>query len=337
MRTLQRVPVGFFGMVLGVFGLGSAWRYAGTIGLAPHWVGEVGVLAGCAVWLVLALIYGYRFVSARERVLAEWRDPGQFAFISLLPAGAVLVSAGVRPYVPVVSGVLLAAGIVGQLTFSAVRCAPLWRGTQPLEATTPGFYLPTVAANFICAIALGPAGHPELGYMFFGAGLISWLTLEPLVTHRLRTGPEMPPKARAVIGVQLAPPFVACYAYLSVNGGRFDPFALVLFGYGLLQLVLLARLVPWFFQGGFSPGLWAFSFGLAAMANTALRLDHATSTTGLQVLAVALVVLSSGLLLALVVQTLVLAVRGRLLPPDAPTVTRPADAPSGSTRSARPS
>ncbi|WP_448631020.1 SLAC1 family transporter [Cellulomonas soli] len=124
MRSLQRVPVGFFGMVLGVFGLGSAWRYAGTIGLAPHWVGEVGVLAGCAVWLVLALIYAYRFVAARERVLAEWSDPGQFAFISLLPAGAVLVSAGVRPYVPVVSGVLLAAGVVGQLTFSAVRCAP---------------------------------------------------------------------------------------------------------------------------------------------------------------------------------------------------------------------
>lgn len=333
MRTLQRVPVGFFGMVLGIFGLGSAWRYAGTIGLAPHWVGEVGVLAGCGVWLILALIYGYRFLTARERVLAEWRDPGQFAFISLLPAGAVLVSAGVRPYVPVVSGVLLAAGIVGQLTFSVVRCAPLWRGTQPLDATTPGFYLPTVAANFICAIALGPAGHTELGYMFLGAGLISWLTLEPLVTHRLRTGPPMPPKARTVIGVQLAPPFVACYAYLSVDGGRFDPFALALFGYGLLQLLLLARLVPWFLQGGFSPGLWAFSFGLAAMANTALRLDHATGTLGMRVLAVVVLVLANVLLLALVAQTLVLLVRGRLVPPASvpptpPTLTPAADGPS---------
>lgn len=318
MRTLQRVPAGFFGMVLGVFGLGSAWRYAASIGLAPRWVGEVGVLAGCAVWLTLALVYAYRCVTARERVLAEWRDPGQFAFISLLPAGAVLVSAGLRPSVPVVADVLLVAGTVGQLTFSAVRCAPLWRGTQPLDATTPGFYLPTVAANFICAIALGQAGHTELGYMFLGAGLVSWLTLEPLVTHRLRTGPELPPRARAVVGVQLAPAFVACYAYLSVNGGRFDPFALALFGYGLLQLLLLGRLVPWFFQGGFSPGLWAFSFGLAALANCALRLDHATGSAGLRALAVALVALSTVLLLGLVVQTLVLLARGRLVPPDAP-------------------
>ncbi|WP_263731360.1 dicarboxylate transporter/tellurite-resistance protein TehA [Cellulomonas sp. SG140] len=314
MRTLQRVPVSFFGMVLGVFGLGSAWRYGASIGLVPHWVGEVGVLAGCAVWLVLTLIYAYRCVRARDGVVAEWRDPATFSFISLLPAGGILVSAGLHPYVPAVAAVLLWLGIAGQVAFAAIRVAPLWTGTQPLEATTPGFYLPLVAANFISAIGLGVAGHDQLGYLFLGAGLVSWLTLEPIITHRLRTGTEVAPRARGVVGVQLAPAFVACYAYLSVNGGRFDTVALLLFGYGLLQLALMLRLWRWVLGAGFAPGLWAFSFGLAAMANSGLRLVHSHPEPAVLVVAVASVGLATTLLLALVVGTTVLAVRGRLVP-----------------------
>jgi tellurite resistance protein len=306
--------VSFFGMVLGVFGLGSTWRYGASIGLVPHWVGEVAVLAGCAVWLVLTAIYVYRCLTAWDGVVAEWRDPATFSFISLVPAGGILVSAGLHPYVPAVAAVLLWAGIVGQLAFAAIRCAPLWSGTQPLEATTPGFYLPLVAANFISAIGLGAAGHDELGYLFLGAGVVSWLTLEPLITHRLRTAPELAPRARGVIGVQLAPAFVACYAYLSINGGRFDTVALVLFGYGVLQLLLMLRLWRWILAGGFTPGLWAFSFAFAAMGNTGLRLVHSQPETAVRVVAIAVVALATALLLALVVGTTILLLRGRLVP-----------------------
>ena len=320
MRTLRRVPVSFFGMVLGVFGLGSAWRYGASIGLVPSWVGEVGVLAGCVLWLVLTLIYAYRCLTGWDGVVAEWRDPATFSFISLVPAGGILVSAGLHPYVPAVSAVLLWLGIAGQVGFAAIRVAPLWAGTHSLEATTPGFYLPLVAANFISAIGLGVARQDELGYLFFGAGVVSWLTLEPVITHRLRTGPEVAPRARGVIGVQLAPAFVACYAYLSVDGGRFDTVALVLFGYGLLQLALMLRLWRWLLAGGFRPGLWAFSFGLAAMANTGLRLVHSGPETAVLVVAVAVVAIATTLLLVLVGGTTILLVRGRLLGAPAPAL-----------------
>ncbi|GEM_PF-4512607 len=71
MRTLHRVPASFFGMVLGVFGLGSAWRYDASTGLVPHGVGEAGVLAGCAVWVVLTGIYVYRCLTAWT---GSWRS-----------------------------------------------------------------------------------------------------------------------------------------------------------------------------------------------------------------------------------------------------------------------
>lgn len=319
LRTLHRVPASFFGMVLGVFGLGSAWRYGSSVGLAPSWVGEAGVLAGCAVWLVLAVVYVARLLTDRAGVVAEWRNPATFSFVSLFPAGAVLVAAGVHPYAPVVAAVLLWCGVVGQLVFVAVRCAPLWTGTQPLEATTPALYLPFVAANFISAIGLGVLGQEQLGYLFLGAGVVSWLTLEPLITHRLRTGTEVLPPARGVVGVQLAPAFVACYAYLSVNGGHVDAVALALFGYGVLQLLLVLRLWRWTLAAGFTPGLWAYSFGFAAMANTGLRLTQSGPDTAVLVVAVAVVVIGTAALLALVVGTVALLAHGRLLPPEPAT------------------
>lgn len=222
----------------GVFGLGSARRYAATLGYGPGWLGESLIFLGSAIWLALALIYLCRCLIDPRAVRDEFRNNTQFSFISLLPAGGVLVSIGLHPYsLPLANG-LMVAGSVGQLIFSARRCAPLWRGEFASEATTPGFYLPTVAANFICAMAFGTAGHPDIGMMFLGAGLISWLTLEPAIIHRLRTKAALPAAARGVIGIQLAPAFVACYAWLCVNGNDFDTFALILLGYGLLQLFL---------------------------------------------------------------------------------------------------
>ncbi|MGW9796580.1 dicarboxylate transporter/tellurite-resistance protein TehA [Serratia sp. 121840015-1] len=318
LQCIQRVPVGFFGMVLGVFGLGSAWRYAATLGYGPGWLGESLIFLGSAIWLALALIYLCRCLIDPRAVRDEFRSNTQFSFISLLPAGGVLVSIGLHPYcLPLANG-LMVAGSVGQLIFSAWRCAPLWRGEFASEATTPGFYLPTVAANFICAMAFGTAGHPDIGMMFLGAGLISWLTLEPAIIHRLRTKAALPAAARGVIGIQLAPAFVACYAWLCVNGNDFDTFALILLGYGLLQLFFMFRLVRWFFAGGFSPGMWAFSFGLSAMANASLRLLQSQRGADMQVLARGLFALANLLLVGLMVKTLWLLLRGKLLPAKTP-------------------
>lgn len=301
-------------MVLGVFGLGSSWRYAATLGIGPAWVGETLIFAGSLIWFSLALIYLGRCLTDPKKVYQEYLNDNQFSFISLLPAGGVLVSIGWQPYIPLLANTLMVTGAVGQLIFSAWRCAPLWRGEFASEATTPGFYLPTVAANFICAMAFGTSGHQDIGMLFFGAGLISWLTLEPAIIHRLRTQTALSGPGRGVIGVQLAPAFVASYAWLCVNGNHFDTFAMVLLGYGLLQLFFMLRLVRWFFAGGFSPAMWAFSFALSAMANAALRLAHSREGFDMQVLSWVLFLLANLLLAGLIVKTLGLLLSGKLLP-----------------------
>ncbi|MGQ7116486.1 MFS transporter, partial [Escherichia sp. HC-CC4] len=52
-------------------------------------------------------------------------------------------------------------GVVVQLAYAAWQTAGLWRGSHPEEATTPGLYLPTVANNFISAMACGALGYTD--------------------------------------------------------------------------------------------------------------------------------------------------------------------------------
>lgn len=152
------------------------------------------------------------------------------------------------------------------------RAAGLWRGLHNLAATTPVIYLPTVATNFVSATALGVLGLHDYAVLFFGAGLLSWFSLEAAILGRLRTEAEIAPQVRGIVGIQLAPAFVGCGAYFAVNGGVIDLFALALMGYGCLQFLLLLRLLGWFAEGGFSMSWWGFSFGLAAMCGCGLHL-----------------------------------------------------------------
>ena len=141
-----------------------------------------------------------------------------------------------------------------------------------MAATTPVIYLPTVATNFVSATALGMLGLHDYAVLFFGAGLLSWFSLEAAILGRLRTEAAIAPQVRGIVGIQLAPAFVGCGAYFAVNGGVIDLFALALMGYGCLQFLLLLRLLGWFAEGGFSMSWWGFSFGLAAMCGCGLHL-----------------------------------------------------------------
>lgn len=181
-------------------------------------------------------------------------------------AGALVATAGVG---------IVCAGVALQLAYAAWQSGGLWRGTHPHEATTPGLYLPTVANNFISAMACGALGFTDAGLVFLGAGVFSWLSLEPAILQRLRSAGELPTPLRTSLGIQLAPALVACSAWLSVNGGEADTFAKLLFGYGLLQLLFMLRLMPWYLRQPFNASFWSFSFGISALATTGLHLGQA--------------------------------------------------------------
>lgn len=121
---------------------------------------------------------------------------------------------------------------------------------------TPVLCLPRVASSFVTAASLGALGLADWGQAFFGAGLFSWLAIESVLIHRLLTADPLPPPLRPTLGIQLAPAPVGALAYLAVTQGPPDILAHALLGYGVLQALVLVRLLPWIAKQPFAPTYW---------------------------------------------------------------------------------
>jgi len=315
------VPAAFFGIILGLVGLGGSWRFAATLWSLPRAIGETIMLTATAVWCVLMLLYAAKWIRARAEGLAEFRHPVQCCFIGLVPVSTALIAIAVRPYVPLISGVLAAIGIVGQLIFGVYRTGQLWQGGRDPGTTTPVLYLPTVAGSFVSAITLSVFGHPDWGVPFFGVGVLSWLAIESVLVNRLYSV-ELPPPLRPTLGIQLAPPTVGCAAYLSITPGPPDFLAQMLLGYGVFQALLMIRLLPWIARQPFASSYWAFTFGLSAIATAFLRFSERGPAGPISAAAPYVFIAVNLAIGGIAAGTLWLLLRGRLLPP--PLVPTPA-------------
>jgi tellurite resistance protein len=315
------VPAGFFGMVLGLAGLGNAWRVAHRVWQLPSIVGEVLLLLATLVWLILVILYIAKWILAPEHAIAELKHPVQCCFVGLIGVTTLLVAAAVLPYSRLTAQILFAIGTLYTVAFSAWRTGGLWQGGRELAHTTAVLYLPTVAGSFVTAAVAAALGYPDWGQLAFGAGLFSWLAIESVLIHRLYTADALPLPIRPTIGIQLAPPTVGAIAYLSVTNGPPDLVVHALLGYGLLQALVLIRLLPWIREQPFSASYWGFTFGVTALAAAPLRLIERGETGPLALLAPYLFVIANLIIAVMALATLNLLLRGRLLPPPAPLPT----------------
>ncbi len=155
-------------------------------------------------------------------------------------------------------------------------------------------------------MACGALGFHDAGLVFLGAGVFSWLSLEPVILQRLRSAGELPAAMRTSLGIQLAPALVACSAWLSVNGGQADTFAKMLFGYAL-------RLMPWYLSQPFNASFWSFSFGVSALATTGLHLGQSSPSGFFHAIAIPLFIFTNAIIALLLVRTFILLMQGKLL------------------------
>ena len=277
------LPTGYFGIPLGLSALSLAWFHASD--LLPFARAVSDILGGAAVliWGIFMAMYVYKLIAFFPQVREEYRCPVRFSFISMLPITTMLSGAVLFRWQTHLGEILIWLGTIGQLLFSSIRISELWQGgVFEQKSTRPPFYLPAVAANFTSASTLSLIGFHDLGFLFLGAGIIAWMIFEPVLLQHLRiVSVEVP--FRPTLGIILAPAFVGVSAYFSLNGGEVDIFAKLLWGYGFLQLLFLLRLLPWIAQHGVNVGFWAFSFGLASLANSAIVFFKANVLTGLAI------------------------------------------------------
>ena len=269
------LPASFFGMVLGLSGLGQAWRVAVALWGAPRAVGEAVLALAALIWAILLLGYVAQAISHPATVREEFEHPVQGGAPALLGVSTLLIVLAVLPYSRLMAWLLAAGGIGWHLAFSLWHTGYMWQGGRDPLDDVPTLYLPTVAGNFTSAAALGALGHPDWGWLFLGSGLFSWLAIEPLIIRRLWRAEGVPAPQRPLFGIQFAPPVVCAMAWLTLVPNAAiatDHWLPMMLGYGLFQLLLGLRLKSWLGEQPFAPNYWSFTFGVAATAVSALKL-----------------------------------------------------------------
>jgi hypothetical protein len=124
------VPAALFGIVLGLAGLGNAWRAAHEIWHMPALIGEALMALATMVWALLLVLFMLRWAFARAASLGEAHHPVQCCFTALATApirmlghgdsGAIAVLA---PYL--FAGANIAVGLIAFWDFPPDRAAPL--------------------------------------------------------------------------------------------------------------------------------------------------------------------------------------------------------------------
>jgi tellurite resistance protein len=265
-------------MVLGLAGLGQAWRFATRLWHVPDQIGEMILLVAGLIWAGLLLGYLVQTIRRPYDARSEFEHPVQGATPALIGIATLLMVPAIRPYSIVAGGILLALGTSWHLLFAFWHTGRGWQSGRDVTSISPTVYLPTVAGNFTGGAAFGAMGLPDVGWCFLGAGLFSWLALESIVLQRLWQSETFPIEQRASIGVHFAPPAVAGAAWLSIAPGTTDHWVIMLWGYGLFQLALGLRLIRWLRAQPFSRAYWSFTFGISSTAVLTVKLALAGVT-----------------------------------------------------------
>ena len=313
---LARVPASFFSMALGVGALAAAWRAAARAYGTSPWLGDGLLIVAAALWVLVLAAQAVKAVSGRARLSAELADPVEGSLVALAPGSLLIIAAGVAGPYPQLARVLFWIGAAGAVLLGAWLVGGWLVAPPRVERVTPAMYLPAVAGMLLAAAAAGALGKTDAGWVFFGAGLVSWLLLGAVMLSRHLSAGELAPALRPLLGYELAPPALALFAYQALEGAAPDSTSRGLLGYALFVALLLIRLAGRLRDVPFAPSYWSFAFPLGTLAAATLRQGSAAPGSIGGALALPIFVVANAVVAVVAFHTAAAASRGTLLPPE---------------------
>lgn len=311
--SIKNLPINLFASVMGLSGLALAWRSAGSAFGAPAGIANAMGAFATLVFIALAIGYLVKWQRFPDAVKQEFAHPISSNFFGTVTIGVLLLSSVVEVWSPSLRVLLWTVASLATLALGVVIVSRLLNGKVPLSNVVPAWLIPGVATLDI-AVAGGTLHMPwahELNLLGAGVGTVLAVVFLVMIFSRLVQGDPLPLPMTPSLMILIGPFAVGFLAYVNVTG-RVDSFAALLFYFAVFLFVVLAGRV---FRPSvpFSPGWWAISFPLAALANAALAYAMVSDSLALAGLAVALLAFLTVAITVLTVRTLHWLWTGRLL------------------------
>jgi len=312
---LAHVPPTVFTIVMGVTGLGLAWRTAATaLGLTAR-IGETLIQAGMSLSVFMLVLYGLKMALHRDAFRKDAADPNISNYFSAFTLGLMLVARGADLYWPETARVvwLIAAPLHFVLTIRQIR---LWvTRNHVVTVANPSWFLPV--GGCLLAPDLGVRlGYVELSWALFSLGLVYWILLFGIVLNRIIFHDQLPNRYVPTFFITIAPPALGFMSYQSLMGGEIDAFARILFYSALATTILVFSLVRLFSRLPFALSWWAYTFPLDAITIAAWRYGQGVGSQAIENGAILLLGITTVIVGLVALETLKALMRGNLFLPE---------------------
>jgi tellurite resistance protein len=313
-RYFAYLPVSLFASVMGLSGLGAAWRLAADrYGLSVLVSEGLGLLAVC-VFIALASAYLVKAISAPDAVRAEFVHPIAGNFFGTILVSMLLLPVQLAPVSLTCARAVWIVGTVGMFGFAWLIVNRWMRGGQQVRNATPAWIIPVVGLLDIPlavpSLMLAPAD--SLTTPCVAIGMFFAIPIFTIIFSRSLFEEPLPPALQPTLMILVAPFAVGFSAYVMTTG-HVDRFATGLYGLMLFVLaILLGRLRSLARCCPFRVAWWAVSFPLAACAGAAVRFAAAQPGPVPDAIALFLLSFSSVVIAGLSIRTILGIVRGEL-------------------------
>ncbi|NVK46624.1 MAG: tellurium resistance protein [Rhodobacteraceae bacterium] len=259
----RATPPAIFPPIMGLLGMGLAWRQAGNIlPSAPNWIGEM-ILGAVSLLYIFAVVAYLAKVARRPSVVADDLRilPGRAGLAAGADAG-FLFAAVLVPYSTDAAKTVLVLSLVALTIVAVLTIRSLLIGPAEQRRVTPAWHLAFVG-YIIAPLSAVPLGWIGLSQIIFATTLPIAAAVWMISAMQFARA-DVPPPLRPLLAIHIAP--VSLFGIVATLLG-YTTLALAFAWIGVTALIVALVGIRYLTKGDFS-ALWgAFTFPLAAFAN----------------------------------------------------------------------
>ncbi len=311
---LAHVPVPLFAVVMGVCGLGLAWRKAHVVLHVPKEFSNAALLFAASVFVAIALLYALKAARHPAAVAEEFHHPIRANFFPAISISILLLSKAALSLDGPWALLLWACGASIHLAFTLILIQRWIVDNHDIRHSNPAWFIPVVG-NILVPLTGVPLGFTEISWFFFAIGFGFWVVLFTIVFYRIVFHDQLAAKFMPTLFILIAPPSIGFISYVGLIDGV-DPFARILYYLGLFLGLLVLTMARQFLRVPFAVSWWAYTFPLDALTIATLEYHERIGADGMAPICWTALGLTTLIVLGVLGRTLAALASGCLFVPE---------------------
>ncbi len=309
--SIRHFPVTMFAGILGLSGLGLAWRNAGIVFDWTYAIGEVISWFAVGYAIAIYILYLIKIIRHPCFLIEDFNHPVRGNFLTAGSMGLMLIAAIILPYSTMVANILWICGAILTVGLTLLIIKYWFLRDSKIDNMTPAWLIPPVGI-IVAPIAGYNLGYHDLSWMLMGIGMIFWLILFSIFFNRQLFYPAISKPLRPTLFILIAPPALCAIDLIILQGGYVDNGAKMMYGVSLFIALLMLIKIKYFIDIPFSMPWWSFTFPMSALTIASILYHNHDDGIISAIIAQILLGLTSLIVAYVLIKTLIAFASGKL-------------------------